>query len=205
MKKALLSLSLAVLLIAAFALPAFAATYTYHEDWGGGRLTIVTDLKEAGVAFSIKDIKINGASVAFDASELIWENGELNFVNGWADGANGWPAIRDGLGVVGSFDSLSVTLTIGTDEGTGFTAFIAGTLNSDWIEGTDQAVKFDAGNEFTVTIGTVAGGGGGGGSAGGGDKENAAGGGDATMITLALLALGLGGLGAFVLRRKIAA
>jgi hypothetical protein len=208
MKKALLSLVLALALIAMFAAPALAAStlnittpsmYTDDGNWANWRIG------ETGITL---DMMKNVIRV-----EIEMENFE-----DWTEANHDWG--RRGIGAVvatpnnawqdvpssaityaggkysidlSSFRSSFAEITGEEDAAFGFY------VGDDW-----WGVSFRDMGATRVTL-VYEGAGGGGSSGGGGDKENAAGGGDATMIALALIALALAGGAAFFVSRKIKA
>jgi hypothetical protein len=199
MKKVVLSLTLAVLLVAMLAAPAFAETSftaflaANEQSW---QYFVDTADNYNGATFNTRNIAADGTYTL----TLEWDG---------PGGDAGWLGIKTSL-PTNAYDHITLTITGVRFDGaaaslSGGSGLIVdgGTVRADvyntWEKPrniVDEAVA--AGFTKVEVTFTVSGTGveGGGSSA----KTN-----DTVMIGLALLALGLGGLGAFVLRRKIAA
>jgi LPXTG-motif cell wall-anchored protein len=220
MKKAILALALSVLLVAMFAMPAFAApSYDAYligdiNGWGSG-------FWGPGDDGNVSDG--NGVKVTGDGDYTVWidwasEITAVEFialiVNAPAEGAepkgeSKFVDYPDGLLTIKSVkvDGTDVALTGGwmkQEDGV-----MRHFINSPWNDthAVNSAAPFIGGNrvEVVFTISGFSGDGGNGGGNGGGGSNSAGKTNDSTMIGLALLALGLAAAGAFFLRRKLAA
>jgi LPXTG-motif cell wall-anchored protein len=212
MKKALLSLGLAVLLVAMFATPAFAATYK-------AQLGMFLDENVNAEVGAWPD---NGAwIVEFEkgkqATITVTFDAPVKFAGPYAALETDFPWSDDmadtSMIISVKLDGVDYPLTtqyinqegLAAEGGRGVRLNLCNEWNSDI---TTQPILLSELPEFskleiTFIVGEAEGapppppG-------GGGDKESAKTG-DTAMIGLAVLALGLGGLGAFILKRKVTA
>jgi hypothetical protein len=211
MKKALLSLVLALALIAMFAVPAFAASsfnlgtpWGFANDagqfghwWGDGTESGGNPRPLNGLTPAMLQ---NMTRIEVEAPEL--DDGQtINIVVGGPSGPAGNPWWQE-LGAMTYANGVH-TYTFNADQRSWF-AENDGSLGGNIFIGGAWWPAWDTLGVTRVTLFYNAPGGGGG-SSGGGDKENAAGGGDATMIALALIALALAGGAAFFVSKKIKA
>jgi LPXTG-motif cell wall-anchored protein len=199
MKKAILALALSVLLVAMFAMPAFAATF--NAEFGAQFNTDVNselgEWPDLGAKTTFEAGKAATITVDFDAP--------VAFGGNYAAINTNFPFDDDVVASITSFkvDGAAVSMGAAFLNAEGIDGGLRLTICNKWnsdiaTQPLDVATLGEFTKlEITFIVGEAAGNGGGSNSAG---KTN-----DSTMIGLALLALGLAAAGAFFLRRKIAA